>query len=238
MNHLRKVALIADDEEPIQYLLSRQLQQLGYSCVSVSSGQEALDKAARRDFSLMLLDVKMPGMSGLEVLRKFRPHHPETCVVMLTAVVDRAIFDEAVKLGADDFVLKPCRPEYLVMRLHRAHERRELARRGDVDAAQYKLEFREITDGLIGPNNVEWSRPTSSGPGVIPSGRSAGAENTDEDQANTCHHCGQRTELRCVSCQNLLRDGARFCDSCGTAVNETTSAHFRGGGESLAQRNK
>ena len=126
MNQPVKKALIVDDEESMRYVLSSQLSQLGYECVAVSSGRDALDQAAAQDFDLMMLDVKIPGMSGLEVLGKFRRDHPNTCAVMLSALVDAAIAAKAIKRGADDYLPKPYHAIDLGKRLQRTHERRDL----------------------------------------------------------------------------------------------------------------
>lgn len=123
---MRQSALIVDDEQPVQYLLSKQLEQWGYVCAAVSSGQEALEKLGSRQFDLMLLDVRMPGMSGLEVLRQSRDDHPAMCVVMLSALMDVKVIAEAVALGADDYITKPCDQDDLAIRLRKAHEHREL----------------------------------------------------------------------------------------------------------------
>ncbi len=111
-------------------MLSKQLEQWGYVCAAVSSGQEALDKLGTRQFALMLLDVRMPGMSGLEVLRQSRDDHPAMCVVMLTALMDLKLNVEVIALGADYYVTKPCDPDDLNVRLRRAHEIREVAKPG------------------------------------------------------------------------------------------------------------
>ncbi len=127
---MRQSALIVDDEQPVQYLLSKQLEQWGYVCAAVSSGQEALDKLGTRQFALMLLDVRMPGMSGLEVLRQSREDHPAMCVVMHSALMDVKVIAEAIALGADDYITKPCDPDDLNIRLRKAHEHRELVNQG------------------------------------------------------------------------------------------------------------
>ena len=155
MSQPAKLALIVDDEESMRYVLSSQLTQMGYVCVAVSSGRDALNKAAVQDFDLMMLDVKMPGMSGLEVLGKFRPEHPDTCVVMLSALVDAAIAAEAIKRGADDYLTKPYHAVDLGKRLLRAHERREVTVQSEREnwpsneAIRERDTIREITKDLV-----------------------------------------------------------------------------------------
>ena len=127
---MRQSALIVDDEQPVQYLLSKQLEQWGYVCAAVSSGHEALEKLANKQFDLMLLDVRMPGMSGMEVLRQSRDDHPAMCVVMLSALMDVKVIAGAIALGADDYITKPCDPDDLKIRLRKAHEHRELVNQG------------------------------------------------------------------------------------------------------------
>ena len=133
---MRKSVLIVDDEAPIQYLLSKQLEQWGYVCAAVSSGQEALEKLASRQFDLMLLDVRMPGISGLEVLRQSRDDHPAMVVVMLSALMDVKVIAEAIAMGADDYIAKPCDPDDLNIRLRKAHEHRELVNRRPMAGVQ------------------------------------------------------------------------------------------------------
>ena len=119
-------ALIVDDEQPVQYLLSKQLEKWGYGCAVASNGQEALEELANKQFDLMLLDVRMPGMSGLEVLRRSRDDQPSMSVVMLSALRDVQVIAEAIALGADDYISKPCDPDDLDIRLRKAREHREL----------------------------------------------------------------------------------------------------------------
>ena len=141
-------ALIVDDEQTIQYALRMELEKMGMNCVNVSSGEEALEMTARREYDLIMLDVKMPRMSGLEVLRRIRPDHPETCLLMLSALVDVSIALEALQLGADDYITKPWDVADLASRLTRAKERRVLALRRGQAAAQ-NLDTSNITGDLM-----------------------------------------------------------------------------------------
>ena len=160
MSQAKRTALILDDEESIRYVLARQLEQLGYECVDVASGQEALEKAACQKFDLMMCDMRMPGMSGLQVVRLFRLDHPETCVVMLTAAVDAAIAVASMRAGADEYIIKPYHLDELTTRLRRAHERRDLAQQ----SVYSQVDLDEITRDLASQaalferSNEPWSR--------------------------------------------------------------------------------
>ena len=124
---MRKSVLIVDDEQPIGYMLSKQLEQWGYRCATALSGQEALALLGRCQFDLMLLDVRMPGISGLEVLKQSRRDFASMPVVMLSAVIDLKVVADAIALGADDYIKKPCNPDDLQSKIQQVMERRELA---------------------------------------------------------------------------------------------------------------
>ncbi len=124
---MRKSILVVDDEQPIGYMLSKLLEQWGYRCATALSGQEALTLLERRQFDLMLLDVRMPGISGLEVLKQSKRDFPSMPVVMLSAVIDLKIVADAIALGADDYIKKPCDPDDLKSKIQCVMERTELA---------------------------------------------------------------------------------------------------------------
>ena len=124
---MKKSVLIVDDEQPIQYMLSKLLEQWGFRCATASSGQEALALLGKRLFDLMLLDVRMPGISGLEVLKQSKRDFPSMPVVMLSAVIDLKVASDAIVLGAKDYVKKPCDPDDLKSRIQSVMERIELA---------------------------------------------------------------------------------------------------------------
>jgi len=126
MDEKNATILIVDDEEPIRNAVSRKLQAEGYNCVIAVDGKEALWKAFMQDFNLVLLDIKMPGMSGMDLLAQMGVDHPDTGVVMITAIGDSQTAVEAMKLGAYDYVTKPFNLDDLVIRVGRALERRRL----------------------------------------------------------------------------------------------------------------
>ena len=126
MDEVKGTILIVDDEGSIRSGVSRKLQAEGYNCVTAADGNEALEKAAAQSFDLVLMDIRMPGISGMEVLPRIIADHPDTGVVMMTAVGDTQTAVEAMKLGAYDYVIKPFDVDNLVMRVQRALERRGL----------------------------------------------------------------------------------------------------------------
>jgi putative two-component system response regulator len=120
MGEPRGTILIADDEESIRNVVAFKLEADGYNCEVAVDGKEALRKAFVKDFDLVLMDVKMSGMSGMQALPKLLNDHLDTSVVMMTGVVDTATAVECMKLGAYDYVTKLFDLDDLTMRIERA----------------------------------------------------------------------------------------------------------------------
>ncbi len=99
--------LVVDDEESVRNLLQRILEGAGYQVTTAANGKEALYKVSLGETELVLLDIKMPEMSGIEVLSKLTADSPDTCAIMVTSVVETETAVEAMKLGAYDYILKP-----------------------------------------------------------------------------------------------------------------------------------
>lgn len=99
--------LIVDDEKNIRLALSMSLEKLEIPVAAAASGEEALEKLAPGGYELMLLDLRMPGMDGMEVLRRVSQQWPELKVIIITAYGSIDLAVEAMKLGAVDFLQKP-----------------------------------------------------------------------------------------------------------------------------------
>lgn len=112
--------LIADDETDISLILKLQLEDAGYRTVRVRDGVEALEALAREQFELLLLDIKMPRMDGLQVLKRAREAWPAMVVVMMTAHGNEEIAVAAMKEGALDYIAKPFSNEDMLKRVERA----------------------------------------------------------------------------------------------------------------------
>src|SRR5262245_65470336 len=109
MNAESSSILIVDDEELNSEGLARRLQRHGYAVIVVNSGRQAIELLGERRFDLVLLDVMMPGMSGLEVLKLLRRVDSliDLPIIMVTAKRESEDVVEALELGANDYVTKP-----------------------------------------------------------------------------------------------------------------------------------
>ncbi|MDH5695200.1 MAG: response regulator [Dehalococcoidia bacterium] len=99
--------LIVDDEQVVCNLLYSELSERGYLCTTAFNGHSALTKLATQGFDVVLLDINLPGVSGMEVLSKLRSEHPNTAAIMITVINDVDTAVEAIKLGAADYIVKP-----------------------------------------------------------------------------------------------------------------------------------
>lgn len=107
MNMKQEKILVVDDEETIRKLLKRILEGAGYSVVTATNGLEAMYQLSLGEAKVMLLDISMPKMSGIEVLSHLSVRGPDYCVIMVTANTDLSMAVDALKLGAYDYITKP-----------------------------------------------------------------------------------------------------------------------------------
>jgi DNA-binding NtrC family response regulator len=114
--------LVVDDEEPFRILMERRLGNSTHQVECVESGEAALDRLAARTFDVVLLDLRMPGIGGLEALRRIHDEHLPCEVVVLTGEPDYDDCVEAMKLGAFHYLRKPTEPALIEDTLHRAGE--------------------------------------------------------------------------------------------------------------------
>ncbi len=116
--------LLVDDEERFRQNLKKMLSAHGLTVTAVGSGDEALAELANQPYDVMILDMRMPGLSGLETLAALKKDYPETEVIVLTghASVDTAA--EIIRLGGFEFLLKPCPLEEILAKIEAAYERK------------------------------------------------------------------------------------------------------------------
>lgn len=116
--------LLVDDEESYLEYLSKRLINRGYDVTKCLSGEEALEKIESRDFDVVILDVLLPGMDGIETLREINRLRPLAEVIMLTGRASLESGVEGMKLGAFDYLRKPCDTAELVSKINEAHARK------------------------------------------------------------------------------------------------------------------
>ena len=116
--------LLVDDEEQFVDILAQRLEARGLEVATAYNGDEALAQLKRSEVDVILLDVLMPGRSGIETLREIKQAKPLTEVILLTghATVETAI--EGMKLGAYDYLMKPMETEVLVEKVHKSFRRK------------------------------------------------------------------------------------------------------------------
>jgi two-component system phosphate regulon response regulator PhoB len=122
----KETILVVEDEEDIRELLKYNLEKEGYQIFGAATGEEALQAVRRRRPDLILLDLMLPGIDGLEVCRRIKgdPQARDLPIIMLTAKGEETDIVTGLELGADDYVTKPFSPRVLVARLRAALRRR------------------------------------------------------------------------------------------------------------------
>ena len=138
-NHKGTRILIADDDISVRKILSLRLTAEGYDCVTASDGDGALEKLSDSQFALALLDITMPGKSGVDVLKEIQAKYPDMVAIMVTAVADIEIAINSLRIGAYDYIIKPFDFNVLVISIDRALEKRRLV----LENKSYQLHLEE-----------------------------------------------------------------------------------------------
>ena len=130
--------LIVDDEEMICFIFAQRLFKQGYLCTTANNGKEALGHFQKNTFSLIISDIKMPEMDGIELLKRVKATNPNMMVIMITAFPEIDLAVEAMRLGAYDFIVKPADLELVALSVKRALEKKRLEE--EVEAYHKNLE--------------------------------------------------------------------------------------------------
>ena len=121
--------LVVDDDDFVRLSLQHLLEAHGYRVFSAVGGKEALELLEREAIDLVLTDLRMPGMDGLELLARVKGRWPHIAVILLTGYSSLNSAIQALRHGADDYLLKPCGEQEMIERLRAALERREISSR-------------------------------------------------------------------------------------------------------------
>ncbi|MBI4180884.1 MAG: response regulator, partial [Chloroflexi bacterium] len=126
MVETKALILAVDDEPDICRLMKRVLESAGYQVITTTDSNQVLELVAQRNPDLVLLDILMPGKSGMEVFQELKRSHPDVGVIMVTAVGDANVAIETLREGAYDYLLKPFNVNELVISVTGALEKRRL----------------------------------------------------------------------------------------------------------------
>lgn len=126
MEELKAKVLLVDDEADFLATLAERLEARGLKVSTAASGQDAVGKVDDQNFDLVILDLAMPGIDGLETLKRIKAKQPETEIIMLSGQGSIKTSIEAMKLGADDFLEKPVNIAELMAKISEAKDKRLL----------------------------------------------------------------------------------------------------------------
>ncbi|MFC1866417.1 HD domain-containing phosphohydrolase [Chloroflexota bacterium] len=142
MSDQKEKILIVDDEVYIRKLLTRKLSMEGYQYEEADNAEHALDMLKSVPIDLVILDIQMPGKSGIELLPEIKAYYPHTAVIMATAVTDMSIAIRCMKQGSDDYVCKPFNFEEVLASIARTLEKRNF----QLKIETYQLHLEEKVD--------------------------------------------------------------------------------------------
>ncbi len=136
--------LIVDDEAPLRKTLARILQQAGFEVTTAEDGEQGLAFLKTTNFDLAYIDIRMPKLAGMDMLKLIHASHPNMPVVLFTAQPDLSSAVEALRLGATDYLLKPLKPEVFIERTKtilaaQQKERRKREIQAQIEALQNEL---------------------------------------------------------------------------------------------------
>ncbi len=143
--------LIVDDDSSIRNMLTIVLKKAGYDVTSSENGYIALDKLAKENFDLIISDIKMPGIHGIELLKRIKATHPEIPVIMITAYASANDAVEAMKLGAEDYITKPFNIDELKLIIDKAIYKKDIERENI--ELKSRLTEKERFENIVGKNH-------------------------------------------------------------------------------------
>ncbi len=208
--------LVIDDDQGVRESTARMLGGAGHTVSVAGSGEEGFTLAKGDAFDVILSDMRMPGLSGLDVLRKLRDARVDASFIIMTGfgTIDTAV--EAMKLGAVDFVQKPFFRDELLMRVRAAAERRQLARQ--VTLLQRQMQPQASPEGLVGTSAAmtkakDLIRRAAAAPGTV---LITGETGTGKELAARAIHAGSSraakpfVALNCAALTESLLENELF----------------------------
>ncbi len=149
--------LVVDDEEAIRFFLHKKLTEAGFACDQAEDGLQAIQRVEDDSYQLVICDIRLPDIDGLEILRRIRSFDEDIAVVMLTAVTDINVAIPALKAGASDYLVKPFNVDQLLLSVSRALEKRSLTLENRLYQQTLETRVVERTRELV-KKNIDLSR--------------------------------------------------------------------------------
>ncbi len=128
MNNEKGRILIIEDDEEMRSLLEDYLEEEGFEINSVGNGSEAFRILVREIFDVVITDIRMPGLTGLEIIPGVRKLQPETSIIVITAIGSEEVHQKAIQRGADSYLEKPLRFQELGRMIHELLSSKEIRR--------------------------------------------------------------------------------------------------------------
>jgi putative two-component system response regulator len=156
MANSQEKILVVDDVASVRRLLCSKLLKIGYRCEEADSARQTLNSLGDNPAELVLLDIKMPGKSGADLLPEIKSNYPDTAVIMATSVDETDIVIDCMKKGADDYICKPLNLDNVVLSVQRTLEKRQLQikireyqRHLEAEVAHQTQEIRRLFLGAV-----------------------------------------------------------------------------------------
>ena len=159
MEKLDKTVMLVDDEAIIRKTMVMKLKDEGFTVISAESGEEAVEQLPKQTVHLVITDLMMEGMDGIQVLKKVKEFNQEIAVIILTGFGELTSAIDALRLGADDYLLKPCDLNELLFRMFKCFEKQSLKEMVQLyeDILPICLDCKKIRDDSnSAPGEGEW----------------------------------------------------------------------------------
>src|SRR5438105_14219647 len=160
--------LVVDDEGAIRYSISKTLQRVGYQVSAAASGEEALDMMGEQVFDVVLTDIRMPGLTGVELLSKIKERAHDSIVILMTGYASLGTAVESLRLGAHDYLIKPSSSQDIRQSVARGLERAHNLQRRRLLLDSIQNNIKELTGGLDGNHRNSGLAGRSSAPVQAP----------------------------------------------------------------------
>jgi two-component system response regulator HydG len=191
--------LIVDDEFSVRHSLTAWFEDEGYTVGVASSGKEALAKLAENKWDIFFLDLKMPGMSGLELQKKIKEIQPDGTIIIITAFASVESAVEAMQSGAYDYLSKPFDPDYLALMVRNIIERKKL--KEETASLKKTIDVVYTSKEIIGESSGIQK--------MMEDIRAVADTGSTERACRQGYPCKQQAAL-CADCHHQLRGAARI----------------------------